>query len=386
MKITKKSPLISKIENISKQIFIYLSIIVILSGIGYLAWRNHNDFEQAMVNQAKQELMLIARSEAQSIQSFISDIHDELETAAAQPAIHEVLKKEVVIQDQNIAVMLKETYRDVGRLVDSIYLINDKGIVVNTSNSLQDELGKNLSEVLDVKETLQSKKAYTSAIFTVDSGKRVIAHTHPVFEDGKLIGFLRALISVERVNEIVSHINQAGLSVLVLDGKKDILSFPEGEYIGKDIERVITDKYPGADLSKLKNTITKMQHETEGGAIGEFITQGDSQKPKLTILSFFPIYINGDTWLIAVFMAYDKIAGPINNNLKDNIVSVVFILIVFVIVGLVLYSIHKKRDKLEIEKITLDIINRELHADLKERKRMEEEVHKNLNNLKDRHE
>lgn len=382
MGIIKKTSAMFQFEARLKKLIIYLSIAVILFGIGYFAWLNHNDFEKAMVNQNQEQLMIIAKSEAQSIQSYINDIHDELETAASQPGIHEVLKKEFNVQDQNIAAMLKDTYRDVGRLVDSIYLINLDGVVINTGSSIQDMLGKNLSEVTDVKETLKNKKSYTSAIFSLNSNTKVIAHTHPVMEDGKLIGLLRALILVDRINGIASHINQAGLSVLVLDGKKAILSYPQGEYLAKNIEKVLVDKYPNANFSGFRQILSKIQAGEQGGAVIKFISLKKSLTPESTIISFCPIFVNGDIWSIAVFMSYDKISGPINRNLKDNIIFVGFIMLTFTVIARVFYSIHKKKDKLEIEKIALAIINRELHADLRERKRIEEEVQKQFGNRK----
>lgn len=384
MGIIKKSSIMFQLEAILKKLLIYLSIAVILFGVGYLALLNHKDFEEAIVKQTQEQLMLIAKSEAQSIQSYISDINDELEIAGSQPITHEVLKNETTVENKTVSSLLKDTYRDVGRLVDSVYLINAKGVVINASNPLEGVTIKDLSGEIDIKEVLQTKKPYTSAVFNLASGARVIAHTHPIMENGELIGLIRALILVDKINTITSHINTEGLSTLVIDSNGFLLSFPNEKYVGSKMDAAVVSEYPKFNFAEFDKNLVKMQRGESGRVITEFIFQEKNPAPKRTIMSFCPIYIDEDVWSISVFTAYDRVSGPINRNLRDNAIFVGFIILVFIIIARVLYSIHKKKDKLEIEKIALDIINRELHADIRERKRIEEEVQKQLGNKKPR--
>lgn len=380
MTMIKKASSIFRFEAILKKIIIYLGVAIIFFGIGYFAWINHKDFEDAIVMQTQDQLLIIAKSEAQSIQSYISDINDELEIAGSQSITHEVLKNETIVENKTVSSLLKDTYRDVGKLVDSVYLVNAKGGVINASNPLEGITIKNLSGEIDIKEVLQTKKPYTSAVFNLASGARVIAHTHPIMENGELIGLIRALILVDKINAITSHINTVGLSALVVDGNGFLLSFPKEKYVGTKLTTAIISEYPKFNLSELEKNLMKMQHGETSGVITEFIFQGKDSVPEKTIMSFCPIYIDEDIWSIAVFTPYNRISGPINRNLRDNLIFVGFIVLVFVIIARVLYGIHKKKDKLEIEKIALDIINRELHADIRERKRIEEEVQRQLGN------
>ncbi|MFA5094744.1 MAG: hypothetical protein WC512_05820, partial [Candidatus Omnitrophota bacterium] len=58
-----------------KKLSLVLAVAAILAAISFLAWLNHRDFERAMLKQARKQLHIIAKSEAQSIEEYMSDIH-----------------------------------------------------------------------------------------------------------------------------------------------------------------------------------------------------------------------------------------------------------------------------------------------------------------------
>lgn len=53
-----------------KSIIPYVSFVLVLGIIGYLAWLNHNDFEKTIIKQVQSQLLITALSEAQSIEKY----------------------------------------------------------------------------------------------------------------------------------------------------------------------------------------------------------------------------------------------------------------------------------------------------------------------------
>jgi len=370
-----------------KKMALYLVIAFVLVGTGYLAWLNHNDFEKAMVDETQGQLLLIAKSEAQSIEKYILDIHQELEILSSNYAIRKSIA-ERYNQDNNTAyhASLEDSYKDVEKLVDSIYLIDAAGLAVDVSPFKEGIVGEDLSQLPDVRNILANQQAYTSQAFKSSSGAQVIANLHPIFENGKFIGLLRALISIERINSLISHINQGEKGyAFIIDNNATLLSYPDESYIGKSILAVLGQKLPSFVPSELKRITGKMNAGREGVDVFPFLLAG--QKPKIvkTLIAFSPVRINSELWSIAVAMDYNAIAAPINRNARDNLVFTGFVLLVFATLSLFFYRAQKEKERLAITAQACNIINKQLHLEIAERKHIERMLHNSLGERKKKH-
>ncbi len=333
-----------KIRNNLKKAPFFLIVAAIVATIWYLAWQNHNHFENAMVRQSQNQLTIIARSEAQSIEKYVGDIDEEVSGLAADPRLAGLMASGEKGEDKYLG-LLKASYGEISKLADYLCLTDDKGIVMAAAPSTGLPAGADISGLPDIKAMLAGRKPFTSGLFEGISGNKEISNLHPVFSGGKLIGILRAVIFVDRINNLIGHINREdGVSAAVIDDEDNVLSSSEAKNIGMK----------GAGL------VSRME---------------------LTMLvSRVPMKIGPENWSIAVAMDYGSITGPINRNARDNLVFVAFILIIFLASGVIFYRYEKKNAELSISKTCLDLINKQLHIEIETRKDIEKNLKECLRN------
>ncbi len=347
-------------SDVAKRAIILVIVAVVVAGVGYLAWQNHDDFGKIMVEQAQAQLLITAKSEAQSIESYIANIHTELEILASEFVICRIIRKKYnKTTNPEYCAAMENSYKDVEKLVDAIYLIDSQGVVINASPFNEGIVGKDFSAMPGVKGVLKSHRPYTGPVFKSFSKGLALALIHPVFENGEFIGMLRAVMPLERINSLIGHINQDKIYALLLDGNNIILSYPDAGYIGLDVNGISGESV--FNRSEFRNVLKKV-NSGEQGAEGLF--------------AFVPIRFGSNAWSIIVAADYGLIAGPVNKNAKDNLITVGFVFLVFVFAGIMLYRIQKKRAQLSISARALDIINKQLHLEIDERKRLEEELQK----------
>lgn len=363
------------IKTVIKEIAFYMVVVLLIGGSFYFARLNHLDFEKAMVQQAEAYLLATARSQAQSIEKYIGDIRHELEILSASP----VLQKSLVAADGNKGgieaeyyYLLQDAYSDVEKLVDSIYLIDSRGTVLNVSPYKPDITGQDASRLPDVRIVLAEHQPYTSGVFENISGEKAIANLYPIFGEKKFAGILRATILVNRINNLITHINQEGSRrTLIIDERGALIGYPDNGYIGKDITAILGDPFFGYSMDQVNLLAGKMQGEEEGtDNIGN------------TLIAYCPIHIGNGSWSIAVAMEQKLIAGPINKNIRDNLLFMGFMFLVLFCVGIIFYRTQKKKNELLVSTATLDIINKQLHLEIRERKEIQQELQEYLHGRK----
>jgi len=363
-----------------KKILFYAAIAITLAGICYLAWLNHDDFKKTMIKQSQTQLLIIAESQAQSIEKYIVDVHRELEILSSEFAIHRR-----ILEENNKAVKaeynayLENSYKDIEKIVDSIYLIDSKGIVIDISPFKEGIIGENISQMPVVKQALAGHQPDTNSVFRTPSGILAIANLYPILENGKYIGLLRADILINRVNQLVNHINRGDERfVFVIDGNAKLISYRKRNYLGKNIETLWNGKPEKFEVSGLKSIINEMVSGREGIGIFLLPPLNFMAKTKKTLIGFAPIHIGTNIWSIGVAMDYETISGPVNRNIRDNLVFTGFVLFIFLSLGVSFYRMQKRKDELAISRTVSNIINKQLHLEIAERKKIEEELRNSL--------
>ena len=368
-----------KPPNFKKILFIAL-VLIILGGIVYLAYVNHKYFKRAMIDQAQQDLLSVAKSEAQSIARYIEDIHKELEVLSSGNIVQEnILEKNDMNLHSEYFKSLGDYYKGLKALADRIYLVDVNGIVIYRDPFDADIVGTNISERKDIKEALATHKSYTSAVFKSITGDKVVANLYPVFKDGKFIGLLRAVVLLQRVDDLSKHINQGKETYsFVIDEKGDLLSYPDKKYIGKNIAAAINEKLPNFDLTQFKGIITRMTHAKEGTAAIGFLSGGVRPEISRTLMAFAPVDIGNNIWSICVAKDYEAISAAISANAKNNIIFALFALLVLLWPVILYFRSERQRYLYEISTTASNIINKQLHLEIQDHKSIEEELRKSV--------
>ncbi|MBU1726398.1 MAG: cache domain-containing protein [Candidatus Omnitrophica bacterium] len=368
-----------------KKIFPYLLFAFSLGVVFYFAWLNHKQFEKTMIEQAMERLLMVADSEAQSIEQYFINIDRDLQILSSKYAIRQSIRDENILgrQTSGYRIFLEDSFKDLEGLVDSIYLIDFKGRVVDVGPYNQDLIGRDFSDRPDVKKLLDFQKPFFSDVFITLAGKQGISCLYPIIEEGKFMGLVRAVILVDRINDLVKHINESRyVYAMVMDSNADILSFPLNRFIGRNL-KLLMDK-AGSDFRfpEFKALLPKILTGSRGSAVLSFFSDEENPKPKLMLMAYAPIKIDRHVWSVTVAREYEAISGPINNNAISAIVFAGLLAVIIIISGLFFYKNQKEKDCLEIAASASRIINKELHLEIDERRHIEEELQDSLRKLK----
>jgi len=172
------------------------------------------------------------------------------------------------------------------------------------------------------------------------------------------------------INQLVKNIDdlEKVYTIVVTDNGK-IISCPYASFLGINILEFTNNKIPESDWEKLNSVIHEFKNGKSGTAILDFLSEDPSHKIVKTIIAFSPMRVGKNRNAIIIVMEYSLIANLIHRNLRDNLLFMVLTNFVIAIFGLALFRIHREKDKLAISEAALNIINRQLHSEIDDRKK-----------------
>lgn len=351
----------------------YLSILIALGGISFLAWLNHRDFEKAMVSQTEEELLSIARSQGQGIEKYIVDINQELVILSADTAIQNGVAGGIYRPGKKgYSVYLEDSFKDIGWLVDAVYLVDIKGRVIDSSPYREGVSGTDLSKMPDVQDMLLTHSPYVSGVFKTTGGVSAISSLQPVFRNGEFKGFLRAVILIDRVNNLISHLNQKRKRfAFLIDDNANLMGCPDKGYLGMNVREILSKDKPDPGASGLSDILRKMNQGRQGAGIVGLLPPFVPSGPVRAIVAFTPIDVGKTQWSIAMAEDYESIAGPIKKNNRDNLIFTAFVLFLFFILGFFFFNMRQKETRLETSMAAVSIINKQLYLEIDERRKIE---------------
>jgi len=327
-----------------KRIFLFIGVVLVFAIIGFLARKNHNDFEAAIIDQARDQLLLIARSETQSINKYISNIQQELEILSSEAVIRKNLFQTYTEETKEEFYALDDSYKDVKGLVSALYLIDARGVVKYVSPFNKKLLNKDFSSLPDVSIALTLPTMYTSGILGVNSAMQEIAVDQPVCEGGKCIGLIRALIRVDKISELVGLLNETNRRfTFLIEHQGNLISYPVPRYIGANVVEVLSQGVAPQGRLQIQALVKMMQEGREGSGVFNFSLFSRGFAIPKTVVAFAPISVSGNNWSIAVAMDYNVISTFIDRNARDNIVYFGFIIFVLFSLGGISYWRQKQR-------------------------------------------
>lgn len=177
-------------------------------------------------------------------------------------------------------------------------------------------------------------------------------------------------ISLAGINESVKYINDLEkVFVFIVDHHARIVDYPYASYIGKDILAETKGRISGPSWLELNRIMGGMRNAEPGTAILDFFSEDQNPKITKTLMAFAPVDIGPSRYSIVVAMEYGIIADFVHKNAVDNLLFMGFMVLTLIIFGLIFYKIHREKDRLALTELTLNIINKQLHSEIAERKK-----------------
>ena len=360
-----------------------ISLAVLFLGTVAVLWwlvaRNVRDFEETVIRQTQQHLLTSAELEANRIETMFEDMQAELELLALNPIVHNRITRNIAISQ------VREGEYDPSRAMfehirpntGSFYRIDSKGTVQRRIPFAEGREGSDFSTKPGVRFVLENHEAHVSEVLTTNSGRNALSICVPVFQDEEFIGILRALVYLDTVNDIISHVKagEKGYAWIV-DDEGTMIAHPEPEYIGEDIIEKRKEALPDHDWSELENIVARMSDGEEGVGIYNSVWW-DKDEPRIVrkLIAFAPIRLGKEQWSIAVSMDYDEISGPVKAHARNLFIAAGFVILIFAGIGFRFYRIQRRKASLELQAKSaekLRALNERLKSEIAERKEVEE--------------
>ncbi len=328
-----------------------VSVVVI-----YLAYVSINHYENAVVLQSQQQMLMSARSIAVGIEGFIAEHSNDLKTISKNPRIQEKIFNGFILKetstDHCICRDLYETHKD---HIDALTILDDKGVVLRRLPYLEKTIGKDQSDKPGVAHVLKYHERYVGEVFYNNMGKLAIFIFEPVFYKNKFAGIVRWMIQIDRLSKrFIEKVRLGEKShVWMFDNRETILVHPRKEHIGMsvlDVIRKMHNERGGVfDESRLKEHIredhdylNRVKVEEEGYGICVNCVTDENELVAYKILT-----IGDRNWNLIITVPYSEITGPIFEHASNTFGLAAVVILLFAFGSMVLFRTQKGKAKLE---------------------------------------
>ncbi|MEW5801415.1 MAG: response regulator [bacterium] len=344
---------------------IAVTLLMMIAGVIYMGQLDTGEFERSITEINQHHLLALAKSEAQTVQSIINHIQDELEILSLDPFIQRSISQDPeknFTSSHDTYSPLEYAFVNFRGWVRLLYLIDDKGTVRSAIPFNKDELGKSLAQKPDVQFVLSSHKLHISNLLPEEQGIQSFSLCLPVFEEQKFIGILRAVIYVYVINNLINQIRVCPNTVVqVINDRGIIVSHPNSKYIGRNILALREEMIPPEDWLEAKAILEKAGSGEDGVAIfrlhergGEDRSGDDDGDDLVTMLKSFskgglslhgpngnrkrvakklmayaPVMIGDSTWSIDVTLDYNEITDSIKKHARNLFIILVLLSFIF---------------------------------------------------------
>ena len=369
----------------SKTILLLISVVIVATAV-YLAHTNTKHFETTVINQTQQHLLTIAETEARNIEQIISHIQEELERLAENSQLHRNITSNTIVKsnsDKNKYSPEANAFDCLGERATALYRINANGIVQNRIPFKAERVSTNYSHKPGVKYVIENHKPYISEVFRTSSKDKCISICQPVFKGKKFIGVVRAIISLDTIQNMVSHIKVGHKGYAwIIDENIVMIAHPKPGHLGKNVLELRKKTFPKHDWADVKRLLARMAGGQQGVAIHHSAWWHDAKLQIVKKISAFaPINIGNEMWSIGVCMSYDEVAGPVKAHARNFSFAVIVLILTVIGVAFEYRKLEKKQVELDAQTKSankLKAANQQLQTEITERRQAEDAL-ENLN-------
>ena len=373
-------------SNTTKRVGLIGTLVLLVAVLFFLVNRNLRNFESDIVEQTQQHLLNVAKSEAQNIEGFISDIQDELQMLAEDPRTQKVIAENTCVEkcdsDPDYYCGLTTLFKHMRGQVNGIYSLDSKGIILCRVPWKENRVGADYSPKPGVKAVLKSHEPYVSEWFESSTGGyKCISIYHPVFHEERFAGIIRVVVRLDAVSEMTSHIRVGRNGYAwIMDDSGQVIAHPDPDFVSKSMLQVSREKDSDDEDAK-SEVISSMLKGTSGASAFVFDELGDGE----TVMAWAPIKIGERLWSIGVCMAYDEVSGPVVAHSRNLLSGAVLLVVVLVGAGILLNRITQRQSQLEARLRStreLESVNEQLQEEIAERERAESHLQRSLEDMK----
>ena len=348
-----------KSKRVSRKIVLgVIAFLVVIAMIIYLGYINHKDFENIIVSQTQQQLLMNTRSIAIGIEEFIVEHSDALSTISRNPIIQGKAHKSILVKKPPAKHCLYlDVYESHKDDMDSFSILDARGIMLCRVPHIEERFGRDHTDKPGVAYVIKEHKPHISELFYNNFGNPVVSILEPIFYKDKFAGIVRSMIETDTIVERFVKPIKIGSKgfVWAFDNRNIVISHPRKDFIGMTVLDVIRKMHKEVgeffDESRVQEHIrekhdylNRVKVKEEG--VGIFINYATDEND---IIAFKRVQIGNATFNLIITLPYSEIVGPINDNARNSAVLFGLFFLLYLSTGTALFIVERKREILETD-------------------------------------
>jgi len=349
-----------KRERLSRNVVLYsIAALTLVVAVAYLAYLFQKHYEETLVSQTQQQLLMSAKSIALGIEEFIAEHLQDLKTISRNPAIQEKTYKGILVKKPPTQhCVCQDLYEAHKEHVDAFTLLDAKGIMLRRLPHIEEQIGIDHSDKPGVAYVLREHKVHVSDVFYNNLGKFAISVSEPVFYKDEFAGMARWMIQLDTISKRFIETIKVGREgyAWMFDNRNVVLTHPRKDFIGMSVLDVVRKMYKEnkgetLDESGLKehirnahNFLNRVKVEGEGYGISV-----SCKTDKKELVAYKRVTIGDRNWNLIITLPYSEIAGPIHEHARNTFGLAGIVILMFGVGGALLFRVQKRKAELETE-------------------------------------
>lgn len=296
----------------------------------------YNDVKKNTIQEFNNEQLLLAKTAAQGISSFLDNYQSNLSFIAKHNNI-------IDFSDEG-KISMEYFYKTHKNVIKAITRVDSSGVILYTYPFNQSAIGQNIANQEHVHQVLSTHQTVISDVFMSVQGYYAIALHVPVFNKNKFVGSLAILIPIDKLGQLfLDNIKSSkkGLAWLITENNTEIYCPIKGHQGKSILETTNYDKSTIEMLEKIK---------TNKSGTGKSIHQDLINFRRNNLEDMYAVFYHvprGNTyWTILISYQESEVYLALSKfrNRLIFILSVLFIAVTFYF-----YSLAKVRNILKEE-------------------------------------
>ncbi|CUX61043.1 Wide host range VirA protein [Clostridium sp. C105KSO15] len=356
-------------EKGKKQILsVFMSGTIIF--LTFAMYNTYQAYRRMIVEQQQQNLMLITRAVSQNLELNISEQLRQISILIQTPGFLDAMETHYrtgeteKIKEYIFSYMLSDQSGP-----SRMYLLYPNGEPIFHYNQYP-FLEKFDESLLQLENSALESTTGIGVVFPISEHHYGLSLINSVYSGGRYLGAVVSVMDLENLyQKYVLPLNVGGMGYITVKDEQGIMIMhPNEKMLGFNYRRDIKDFEELKQYDSLREMLRIQYTREEGMAIYDSYANGVMPADK-EISAFSRMNLQGTSWYISAVMPYNQAVSAEFENLRKFGLLFGAVLLIVLAASVIIYSLMKNRQKLELETVYLREINdtlEELHQSREE--------------------
>jgi hypothetical protein len=316
------------------QILVVSVTLAAIAAAVFLSYRDHRETLRLATTQFNQQQLILARSAATGIETFIAGMNDDLLSLSVFPVVQRM--------EPGILERMKALYMGTPPETSSRRL-DKNGILcfIYPNEGWRKELvGRDYSNEAFFQQVKETGDVVVSGVIINEVGERRIRVAKPVYVENvrgteEFNGVIIASFDPETLASLYIFPIVSGETgyAWLLDEDGVFLAHHEAEFVGKDAFKIREETNPELSYASVNHIQRKMLTGEEG--VGRYVSgwhRGERREIE-KLVAYTPVHVGDHLWSVAVCAPSDEVKWIVSKAYRNHLYTLGFVILILAAAG-----------------------------------------------------